>query len=949
MPIPIEFEGLGENLTRTVREARDGVESLRVSVEKTNAAIREGASGNVRAAEQFNEVIEATTQSIQTSNTAVKNQAASTNANTKAVERNTKAVSGQSGAVKGLNADLNRTKPAADKATQAIKTMGTTAQQAGAKASFLGRIGGALNSIKQGATSALGSIKGVFSSIGTGLTSAIPEASALTGVLSGLAAPLTVAGAAAAGLVANLTRLDSVATFVDGLKIQFDFIGDRLTSFEGITSLFDSGALANDYFEAQALANEMDRIADIQLEINLANAKANVQITALNQKLRDTTKTEEERLAVADEIAAIERKRAQEEIQLLSEKVKLQVSFSRAELARLGEISDEQKASLNEAQVALLNAQAESLQLTESTERRRNLVLEEGAEERKRITEKETARRKQLNEQLLKLDEDLAKKVAAIDVENADPFDKLALQKQAAIEEVRILEQKIREANAALGRGNQLTLEQETQLADLRLGIQVKYEKEVAALREANAKERVQLIVDAGERERAAFDIDLKSRVEALRKAGAEEVEVERFIQQQRDQFRVGQVQKAIDLEEQIALARIDAIERGAESEAAFRLRIENLKLDAQEAAAKQRLDAIKDDTTQEAELLRAQLEAIIVGINAKRAELVASAPKFDLFSLLGINVTEEQKQQLLSDLATIGQAVQEAALANIAAQQAQVQGQIEATDMIVEDQRRRRDELQNLLDQALEDQRAGYANNSDAIREQIALTQSAEDQALENRKRLLEEQRRLAKQQAIIESASQVSSLATAAANLLARESVKGIPGVIAGLAFALTLVSTFASIRARIKAANAEVPQFFKGTDYVDREGRYPAGRDRVPAMLNRGEAVIPTASNAKHHELVKGLVENDSAKIQQAAIKHLLESANIQLDREVITKVVHTKEKVIHRERVERTETFEALRKDVKGLKKELRAFREQEGGKPQSVNGRVTKGSTTKKKL
>ena len=140
-----------------------------------------------------------------------------------------------------------------------------------------------------------------------------------------------------------------------------------------------------------------------------------------------------------------------------------------------------------------------------------------------------------------------------------------------------------------------------------------------------------------------------------------------------------------------------------------------------------------------------------------------------------------------------------------------------------------------------------------------------------------------------------------------------------------------------------------FFKGTDYVDREGRYPAGRDRVPAMLNRGEAVIPTASNAKHHELVKGLVENDSAKIQQAAIKHLLESANIQLDREVITKVVHTKEKVIHRERVERTETFEALRKDVKGLKKELRAFREQEGGKPQSVNGRVTKGSTTKKKL
>jgi hypothetical protein len=43
-----------------------------------------------------------------------------------------------------------------------------------------------------------------------------------------------------------------------------------------------------------------------------------------------------------------------------------------------------------------------------------------------------------------------------------------------------------------------------------------------------------------------------------------------------------------------------------------------------------------------------------------------------------------------------------------------------------------------------------------------------------------------------------------------------------------------------------NFNVPKFAAGTEYVDAAGRFPAGTDRVPAMLNKGERVIDTGKN-------------------------------------------------------------------------------------------------------
>lgn len=63
---------------------------------------------------------------------------------------------------------------------------------------------------------------------------------------------------------------------------------------------------------------------------------------------------------------------------------------------------------------------------------------------------------------------------------------------------------------------------------------------------------------------------------------------------------------------------------------------------------------------------------------------------------------------------------------------------------------------------------------------------------------------------------------------------------------------------------------PNFFKGSDYVDLANRYPSGIDTVPAMVNKGERILPTDLNEviggaslSNEELVQNLQLFDAIK--------------------------------------------------------------------------------------
>lgn len=234
--------------------------------------------------------------------------------------------------------------------------------------------------------------KEIFTSIKDGASEASPAIGKVGSLFSGLGGPIGIASAAVVGFISNFSRLDNVQVFFDAVRIGFDTIGNRLANLD-FSGLFDPETQRRDIEFAVRQAAALDAVADVQLKINKQNAEAELQLAGLNQQLRDRTKTEAERLAIADQITSIENSRAKEEEGFIRGRIKLQEELNAKELESLGEVSDPNKKALSDLQVELLNSQRNRVQLIESTERRVNSIVEQGATERAAAEQKAEAAR----------------------------------------------------------------------------------------------------------------------------------------------------------------------------------------------------------------------------------------------------------------------------------------------------------------------------------------------------------------------------------------------------------------------------------------------------------------------------------------------------------------------------------------------------------------------------
>jgi hypothetical protein len=105
--------------------------------------------------------------------------------------------------------------------------------------------------------------------------------------------------------------------------------------------------------------------------------------------------------------------------------------------------------------------------------------------------------------------------------------------------------------------------------------------------------------------------------------------------------------------------------------------------------------------------------------------------------------------------------------------------------------------------------------------------------------------------------------AIGTAIAGATAAASAKGpgAPFLIAGYIASMigTVIAAFAEADALLRTERPQAPQFFEGTEFLKRDGA-PVGRDTIPAWLNEGEAIIPTADNAKYPGLAKSWIDGD-----------------------------------------------------------------------------------------
>ena len=151
------------------------------------------------------------------------------------------------------------------------------------------------------------------------------------------------------------------------------------------------------------------------------------------------------------------------------------------------------------------------------------------------------------------------------------------------------------------------------------------------------------------------------------------------------------------------------------------------------------------------------------------------------------------------------------------------VQKRQEAADRAVENADREVEAAQNALDQELEARNAGYANNVDTARRELAL-------AKENQRKALAEQRRVSQEQVAIQSIQQASSLTSAIASLYASLAGLGPAGIAAATALSAVMFASFIASRAKAYqiAGDAGLETYGEGHVELLRGGSHQSGHD-------------------------------------------------------------------------------------------------------------------------
>ena len=168
-----------------------------------------------------------------------------------------------------------------------------------------------------------------------------------------------------------------------------------------------------------------------------------------------------------------------------------------------------------------------------------------------------------------------------------------------------------------------------------------------------------------------------------------------------------------------------------------------------------------------------------------------------------------------------------------------QAQRQQEVIDRIQADIDRLSSELNDQLDR----QQKGYANDAEAFKQNI---QSKEQELAQAQQRQLELEKKAARQRLVLDSLQQASQLSLAVARLISSSASLGPFGIIAAATAGVSFIfSTIAKAKA-LALENSQPVGFATGTEYVDGPGTWTS--DSVPALLSRGERVFTGAQNHK-----------------------------------------------------------------------------------------------------
>ena len=321
----------------------------------------------------------------------------------------------------------------------------------------------------------------------------------------------------------------------------------------------------------------------------------------------------------------------------------------------------------------------------------------------------------------------------------------------------------------------------------------------------------------------------------------------------------------------------IDEYERNvAKARAIFQLKIQQEELQRSLDFDSKLTDAEKATLRQRIENINTEIGQISSGLGEGEKK---GQPK-SILELLGFPKGGAEDQALGLAVDAVKNAIDEI-----------TQKRIEAA----EEQRRIADEGVSKAEQALEDelqlQRDGYASNVDLRKKD--LEDAKKSQAI-----AIEEQRKAARQKALIDAATQVSSLITAGAQLFAANS--GIPFV--GIALAIAGIATMLATISRLKSTARGATQFREGGGGWITDDGFVHGKTHeqggVKLEVQKGELVKVGQDGGRkrlsvvRHERVGeyfDLLDAANRGDKKALARHAFELSGGEVDRGAIAKRV------------------------------------------------------------
>jgi len=136
-----------------------------------------------------------------------------------------------------------------------------------------------------------------------------------------------------------------------------------------------------------------------------------------------------------------------------------------------------------------------------------------------------------------------------------------------------------------------------------------------------------------------------------------------------------------------------------------------------------------------------------------------------------------------------------------------------------------------------------------------------------QDRLEILQQKREaIIRRQIILDNIARISSQTLAVANTIAGASTPPTP------ATPFIIAASVASVLATIGASIAQARSFNTGTAWLTPQNSSQGRRvDDIPAYLNKGEGIIPTAPNERFNPITQAMIANDPKKIAFAAMQH------------------------------------------------------------------------------